>query len=866
MASKKKKKPDKKTQKPAPAKVRPPRLYDDLAFRYKLLIAVVALIVALGVLYPDAVFQNKVFVGGDTQAAQSFAKPILDAMAEGEKDPQWNPYLFSGMPSYGSLSYNPKAYPVSLFTGFLVRYLHFPNLTWMLFHMFLLGLGVFLLLVDRGVHWLVAIGAGIVMMWMPNYVAVGVHGHGSQSNAVGYMPFALWLWDRMWRGKGVVFSGSALVILLGFQLLRAHIQISYYTFMLIGLHLVFFGALKIRDAFRGKAGEGGGGILRFFYKDGAPTKRTALLEVASFAVILGIIAMGAVGVSAVLLLPVQDYAPHSIRGSGEGGGVTYDYATSWSLHPTEALTFVFPFAFGWGKATYVGHMPFTDYPNYIGVIVFLFAVFAIVRVKTRFVRFLAFVAVVTTLVSFGKYFPILYNPMFYWLPYFNKFRVPVMVLIVQQLAVVLMSGFGLAAFVRLGADDARRVVKWVAVAAAATLLVAVVSAGYWTGGFAESIASRITRVQNVEQQLALANMAGVWLRNDLFKIAVLLILATAAMWLYAGRKLPAMAFMAFILVMAAADLYAIDRHILHPKTLHPWEPGVIADKTTRNLFMERDGLIEFLERDDDLYRVFPMYHPQEPLRFADFQSNRYMNFGIASIGGYNPAKLTIYNDFLQALGAALQIGNFQLVNMLNVRYLILGNPFPEQSRYELVWQGKDYEGADKFVYQNPLALPRAFVVDRYQVAAPDDILRAMAGSKDADYSQVVLLEKEPGLGEMSAEGADVRVVDYGFNEIRVDAKLTAPAILVLSEIYYPRWKVLVDGRPAELLKANYILRAVALAEGEHEVVFRYDGSLLAKARAISLTTFVLAFVLWLVSGFLMIKGRFRGSAHNSAHV
>ena len=88
-------------------------------------------------------------------------------------------------------------------------------------------------------------------------------------------------------------------------------------------------------------------------------------------------------VSLVLYLPIHEYAQYSIRGASSSGGLDYNYATSWSLHPQEALTFIVPFAFGFGKDIYFGSMPFTDYPNYLGVVVVFFAIFGLVRVRTH---------------------------------------------------------------------------------------------------------------------------------------------------------------------------------------------------------------------------------------------------------------------------------------------------------------------------------------------------------------------------------------------------------------------------------------------------------------------------------------------------
>ncbi|MEJ2720509.1 MAG: hypothetical protein P8181_05135, partial [bacterium] len=167
-------------------------------------------------------------------------------------------------------------------------------------------------------------------------------------------------------------------IILGLQLLRAHVQISYYTFGLIGLHMVFFGVLKIRQALTGKTDPEYPTVIGFFkralHREGAPARRVGVHETFDLLVILAVVVVLALMISAVVFLPVEDFAKYSIRGASESGGLDYEYATSWSLHPLETLTFIVPWAFGFGKATYYGHMPFTDYPNYVGVVVLIFAV------------------------------------------------------------------------------------------------------------------------------------------------------------------------------------------------------------------------------------------------------------------------------------------------------------------------------------------------------------------------------------------------------------------------------------------------------------------------------------------------------------
>ncbi|HER19765.1 MAG TPA: hypothetical protein ENO14_01825, partial [Chromatiales bacterium] len=340
---------------PAGARVRLP----DAPLKFELLIAIGVMVLAICVLYPELVFKDAIFFAGDNQAAASFAAVGEKALEAGHY-PVWNPFLFAGMPSFASLQYTPFVYPVNAIVGLLHKYLFFPHYTWMLFHTLMIGVGTYLLLRSRGIHYLASIPAGVLMMWMPNLVAVGSHGHGSQACASAYLPFALLLWDRVWRGRGTVVNGTALLIVLGFSMLRAHLQITYYTYALVVLYIVFFAVARFIDARRGRVPDFSMLPRRWFDRLTAGGTRYgsgAAGAEAGFAVgVFAVIVIGSLLMSAVLYLPVHDYAQYSIRGASAGGGADYEYATSWSLHPAEMLTFLFPYAFGFGSNLYFGHM------------------------------------------------------------------------------------------------------------------------------------------------------------------------------------------------------------------------------------------------------------------------------------------------------------------------------------------------------------------------------------------------------------------------------------------------------------------------------------------------------------------------------
>jgi len=190
-----------------------------------------------------------------------------------------------------------------------------------------------------------------------------------------------------------------------------------------------------------------------------------------------------------------------------------------------------------------------------------------------------------------------------------------------------------------------------------------------------------------------------------------------------------------------------------------------------------------------------------------------------------------------------------MIDPMNARYVVAAHPFPNVPQFERVWQGADMEGRTRVVYENKSALPRVFFAGSYRTFAPEEMLALLPTlpSNGIDLAETVLLEKEPAVRPVSAAGAEAAIRRYSLNEIRVDAKLPSPAILVLSEVFYPKWKAYVDGKETEMLKADYVLRAVALPAGSHEVVFRYDTSTLKRGLWISVLTLAAALGVLVVS-------------------
>ena len=130
-----------------------------------------------------------------------------------------------------------------------------------------------------------------------------------------------------------------------------------------------------------------------------------------------------------------------------------------------------------------------------------------------------------------------------------------------------------------------------------------------------------------------------------------------------------------------------------------------------------------------------------------------------------------------------------------------------------------------WIYENPNVLPRAYVVHRAEVVSDDKLLDRLVSSDFNAWTTVLLEEPLPeeaitALGDAPLRSSSVaHVTRHGLHRVEVQAEMTAAGFLVLSDTYYPGWRVSVDGAQAPLMRVNHTLRGVFLPEGTHEVVF-----------------------------------------------
>lgn len=786
------------------------------AARHSLLLAFGIFSVTMAVFFFEAIFGDKTFLSPDTQAATTMVKPLQKALWENGTYPLWTPYIFCGIPSFASMSYTPFAYFPHAIEQFIHRFI--PINSWFIFslHYVLAGMGVFVFLRRKGTGVIPALLGGFSFMMTPYLVTMTVYGHGSQMMTAAYIPWTFWAVDRLIAKVSFRNVGLAGLI-IGLMLQRAHVQIAYYGLMLIGLYLAWYLISNFRQMERR-------GVL-------------ALLGGVAGALAL------AFALAAMLYLPVYEYTPYSIRGAASvlqvnagqrDDGVGFDYATQWSFSPGEMMTFIFPSFYGFGGQTYWGTMPFTDYPNYMGILVLLLALTAFIlypstgRENRLVVSFLGFGAALALLISFGHNFSPFYRLLYDHLPYFNKFRVPVMILILLQYSVAVLAGLGMEGIMaRVRAVNSIKPENasgtrwaWSLVVVTVVVVVALLSVTLTRNGIFEFMRGLYPDQYDGETQLRLDVIRFKMLYFDInvaggLVIGGLIVLALAL--LKKIRPAHAAALLGFLVL---ADLWMVDAKL-----------GTKYPKQQVAASLQPDQITQFLQADSSLFRIYPTGEL--------FGEMRWSAHGFQSVGGYHAAKPRFYQDFITAMELQRhplpELANHHIIDMMNAKYVLTLANLPDTAWIPRL-QISVNAGANVrqlTIYENPTVLPRAYLVGEYEVE-PDPIAalsRLRVGSTSNgkengfDAHRTVLLMENPEFAPEPDSSATTEILQYDLHQIEVQTKSASPQILVLSDGYYPvGWQAYVDGQPVETFRANYCFRAICVPSGEHTVEFRYHST------------------------------------------
>lgn len=761
------------------------------------------------ILFRKFVISGDMLFGSDTLGLGYVARAYYAEMLRSGTFPLWNPFILGGTPFLESLAGGDSLYPTSVLLLFLDTY---RALGWKLvLHVFAGGFFMYGWIRRLGVSPLAASVAGMAYLSAPFMVSLVWPGHDGKIFITALTPLLFWLAERTLT-RGGVGTYAALALGIGVVILSTHFQAAYFL----------FGALGLYYAFR---------CLQLWRKAGGRA-------LAAFGLFLASAIAGA-GVSAVQLLPAVDYVTEHSRRTQTTTQASPEeslaYSSSWGMHPEEVAALVVPEFVGsnvggaaWADNTYWGRNVFKHNHEYAGLVVLILASLAFGGGARKGLRwFLLGLGTVAILFGLGQYTPV-WRLFYELVPGISLFRAPSIAAFLFGFSAITLMALGIDRVLALrgGQDpDWPRVrnllVGWVGGLAVLTGMAA-------SGVLLDVWVSVLYAGIDPSKATALEQATPFIVRG--FAIATMLAGAVGvAVWLYRDRRIGATLLAGTLGVLAFLDVVRVDDPFIDTFDFRTW---AAPDANVRYL----QGRVEA----EEPFRVFSMMG-------GNGQDVKPAMFGLELAGGHHPNDLGRYRELIGMAGSGLPQRLFESPNILpilNVRYLLW--PVAQLGPLEAVQGLPHLEGlrrvnelalADGRVYSAVYAfpgLPRARLVSEAVIVPDEDAVAVIAGPGFDPARQVVLPEPAPvALDGQPPEGA-VRWTRREPNGLELDVETARPALLVLSESWFPAWRAFVDGEPTALLRANYVQRAVPLEPGRHRVELTYDTRGLVGALLLSL--------------------------------
>ena len=743
----------------------------------------------------ELIINNKIPLANDIVAHE----PIKQWKSSTSEYPHWFPNLFSGMPSYGGFIIT-GGHPLQSILNFL--FFNLGAKYW--FHFSLGGIGMFFLIRYQKFTIYSSLFGGIAYSITPYLFGLINAGHNNKIMACAFIPWLTLSAFYLFKNRSIK-SVFILSLVSAFQLWTKHPQIFYYTWMLI----VLWWIIDILLSSIGKK-----------------------LNIKSIFTSLALMVLSAILAIIMVSDPYYDIyrfqkesnrgAPSVLDKTGESNkGTNWEYATQWSFHPAETISFILPYYYGlqnfsvtnrnnpekfMKQAAYWGYMPFTQSTHYVGLLVIIFSIYSLFfSIKYRKIKkeelILWIIAIIFLIIGFGNHFSLIFKPLFYFAPYFSKFRVPSMIYTLFALLLPFLAVFGLEKMIN---ESDKKILFFDCLKVF----------GYFIGpilfllAFGESILSFSSSGDaRFPQYIDLVKN----IRIDLFSKGLMLALflsgaTLTSIWFYSTGKISKHVLSIILISILFFDLWIINNEFL---SLKP-------SKSMADQFQNTPEIL-FMKKDSSQFRIFPA---------DDIGSNRYGYWNIESIGGYRAVKLRNYQDLMDAGGFRRP----QVLNMLNVKYLITRKRVRNTSFKQL--------SKIKNLYENLDVLPRAWFVGSLQ--SVNDQKSSLSKVMDISFrpkdTAVIINYDGPQLSGTS--NGKVEISSFSPNNITIQCNTNSGALLVLSEIYYkPGWRCKIDGQVTPIYQTNHVLRSVYVSDGSHDVEFYYDSSDWKLAKVVSRFSF-----------------------------
>ena len=793
------------------------------------LIAILAFVLLSFAYFFPADIENRILFQHDTAAGAGAGQEVKEYYEQTGERSRWTNSLFGGMPMYQiapsydstkSLQWVQKAYQL-----FLPDYV---CLT------FMLMLGFYILLRVFGIPvWLAGLG-GIMWAFSSYFFILISAGHIWKFITLAYVPPTIAGIVLAYRGK-LLCGGILTALFVALQITSNHVQMSYYFFFVI----LFFVGAYFEKAWRTKT------LPQFF-------KASAVLIVAAL-----------VGIAANVsnLYHTYAYSKETMRGKSElvqtgdaakqtSSGLDRDYITQWSYGIDETLTLLVPNFKGGASAAlsqsetamskanpmysslygsltqYFGTQPMTSGPVYVGAFVLFLFVLGCFIVKGPLKWALIGATFFSIVLSWGKNFMPLTDFFIDYVPLYNKFRAVSSILVIAEFTIPLLAIFALKRLLEepeILKQEKKPLGISLLLTAGIALLLAVapgsIGSGYVPAQEAQMLQNAVNQQMIPANELSgilanLGEMRAELVSSDALRSFIIIGIGCSLLWLYASGKLRSSLTIAGITILCLADMWGVNKRYLNDAQFVP--------HSIRTETFTKTNTDELILQDTSLdYRV---------LNFATstFDDNN-TSYWHKSVGGYHPAKLRRYQEMIEhhispemqaaykAIATAggemdsVDANKFRILNMLNTKYFI----FPAGQQRQTV------------PILNPHAYGNAWFVNKVQyvnnaneeIDALDSIIPTETAVVDARFKDVLKGTTESYKDSLSS----IRLTSYTPNRLTYETNNAQDGIAVFSEIYYPDgWHVTIDGQPAELARADYILRTMYVPAGQHTIEMRFD--------------------------------------------
>ena len=763
--------------------------------------------------------------------------------ATGERT-RWTNSLFGGMPTYQiAPSYDttqPLNWVEKAYRLFLPEYV---QLT------FILMLGFYILMRAFGMSaWLSALG-GIIWAFSSYFFILISAGHIWKFITLAYIPPTIAGMVLVYRGKWL--WGSVLTALfVALQIKSNHVQMSYYFLFVMLFMAIAYGV----EAYKAKQ------LPRFW-------KATGVLVIA-----------GLIGVATNLsnLYHTYSYSKETMRGKSElvyegdaaqqtSSGLNRDYITQWSYGIGETWTLLVPNFKGGASVPlaanetamkkanplysniytqltqYFGEQPMTSGPVYVGAFVLFLFILGCFIVKGPMKWALLGATIFSILLSWGKNFMPLTDFFIDFVPMYNKFRAVSSILVIAEFTIPLLA---ILALKRIFDEPSvlKQTRNGLIVSTILTFGVALIlwiwpsfmGSGFIPTQEMQMLQNALSPNELVPLVSNMSEMRAAMVSADALRSMLVIVIGLAILYFFIIGKLKKTYTIGAIALLCLVDMWGVNKRYLNDEQFVP-------NSIKRTTFVQTPADKLILQDDALDYRVLN-------LTGSTFNENN-TSYWHKSIGGYHAAKLrryqemidyhispeieAAYNEIAQASGVMEEVdgSKFNVLNMLNTKYFILP-------------AGRNGEAIP---IQNPYAYGNAwFVKNVSYVANANEEIETLY---DINPRETAVVDKrfEETLNGVTTTNTDslasITLTSYSPNHLVYETTNENDGIAIFSEIYYPDgWQVTIDGQPATLARANYILRALHLPAGKHVVEMKFDPQSLHLTEGIAYGALVLLLI------------------------